>query len=66
MMTQPGPVVTSKGKEEQLIDKISDEQVRGKGNQYLVHWHGWGAEKDRWLAGRELEDMKALDIWLCG
>jgi hypothetical protein len=59
-------VVTSEGEEEWLIDKILGEQVRGKGHQYLVCWCGWGADKDRWLAGRELADLEALDIWLCG
>jgi hypothetical protein len=63
-LARPGPVVTSEGEEEWYVDRILNERKRGRGVQYLVHWKGWGAEGDRWLAGRELADSQALDVWL--
>jgi hypothetical protein len=45
----PGPIMTSDGMEEYAIDKIIDEQHRGRGHQYLIHWVGYGPEEDRWL-----------------
>lgn len=63
-LDRPGPVITDAGEQEWLIDRILDERIRGKGHQYLVRWHGWGAEEDRWLPGRELTDTEALDVWL--
>jgi hypothetical protein len=50
-LSQPGPVVTPDGEEEWLIDRIMDEQTHGKGRQYLVRWHGYDPEEDRWLPG---------------
>lgn len=54
LMTTPcshGPVVTPDGEEEWLIDHIVDQRTRGRGQQYLVRWIGWGPEEDRWLPG---------------
>ena len=62
-LNQPGPVLTSNGEEEWLIDCILDERPRGRGRQYLVRWVGWGPEEDRWLPGTELDDTEALDVW---
>ena len=50
--------------EEWLIEKILDEQICGRGRQYLVQWCGWGVEEDRWLPGCKLEDTEALGDWL--
>jgi len=50
-LAQPGPVVTDDGEQEWLIDRIVDKRTRGRGRQFLVCWHGWGAEEDRWLPG---------------
>jgi hypothetical protein len=61
---QPGPIITDDGAEEWLIDRIIDEQTRGRGRQNLVRWRGWGPEEDRWLPGRELADTEALNDWL--
>jgi len=58
------PVVTADGEEEWTIKQILDERRHGCGYQYLVRWRGWGLEEDRWLSGRELADMAALDVWL--
>jgi hypothetical protein len=63
-LVQPGPVVTENGCEEWLIERILDERVCGRGQQYLVRWQGCGSEEDRWLPGRELVDTEALDNWL--
>lgn len=59
----PDPVVIN-GEEEYYVDKILEERKQGRGVQYLVRWCGYGAEEDRWLPGRELQDCEALDIWL--
>jgi hypothetical protein len=63
-LDRPGPIITDAGEQEWLIDRILDKRICGKGHQYLVRWHGWGAEEDRWLPGHELTDMEALDVWL--
>lgn len=61
---QPGPVFTADGLEEYAVESILDSRRRGRGVQYLVRWVGYGAEHDRWLPRRELEDCEALDVWL--
>jgi len=63
-LPKPGPVVTADGEQEWLIDRIIDERWRGRGHQYLVRWQGWGPEEDRWIAGSELGETEALEIWL--
>ena len=60
---RPGAIVTEDGMEENYIDKIVDERIRGRGKQYLVHWVGYPKDHDEWLSGKMLEDNKALDIW---
>ena len=65
-LTQPGPVLTPDGEQEWLIDWILDEHTRGRGQQFLVRWQGWGVEEDKWLPGWELVDTEALDDWLSG
>ena len=62
----PGLIMMSDSMEEYVIDKIIDEQRRGRGHQYLVHWVGYGPEEDRWLPRHELNDCEALDIWQKG
>jgi len=52
------------GQEEWVIRDIIDEWPRGQGKQYLVRWVGWGNKENRWLLGREIADMEALDLWL--
>ena len=61
---EPTPIITEDSHEEQYIDRILDARRRGRGYQYLVRWWGFGHEHDEWLPGSELEDCKALDIWL--
>jgi hypothetical protein len=60
---RPGPIMTSDGLEEFLINKIVDLRKRSCGHQYLIRWHGYGPEHDEWLPARELEDCEALDRW---
>ena len=62
-LAMPSPVVTTDG-EEWMIKQILDEHKCGRSYQYLVQWHGWGPEEDRWLSGSELADTSALHIWL--
>jgi hypothetical protein len=61
-LEKPGPVVVD-GHEEYLVDKIIDHKKIGKGVRYLVHFAGYGKEDDRWIAGRELEDNEAVDVY---
>ena len=42
----PSLIMTSDGMEEYAIDRIIDEQCRGRGHQYLVCWVGYGPEED--------------------
>ena len=63
-LERPGPVTTTNGEREHVIDRIVDERKRGRGYQYLVRWKGYGEEDKEWLPRRELEDTIALDEWL--
>ena len=58
--------MTPEGLEEYAIERILDEQRRGCGYQYLVQWVGHGPEEDRWLPQHELEECKALNVWING
>ena len=62
--SRPPPVMTEDNDEEYYVRDIVDERKRGRGYQYLVRWVGYGPEEDRWIAGSELNDTEALDIWL--
>ena len=59
----PGAIVTEDGMEENYIDKIVDERMRGRGKQYLVRWVGFGKDHDEWLSRKMLQDNEALDVW---
>ena len=61
---EPPPILNLEGDEEFFIDKILDQRHRGHGYQYLVCWHGYRHEHDRWLPHSELQDCSALDDWL--
>jgi hypothetical protein len=63
---RPGPVLAPDGLEEYFVDEIIDSRRRGRGNQYLVRWSGYGPEHDLWLPDSELENCAALDRWLTG
>ena len=41
---QPGPILTSDGLEEYLVEEIIDARHRGRGWPFLVRWSGYGAE----------------------
>jgi hypothetical protein len=34
-----------------------------RGQQYLVHWQGYGPEYDLWLSRSELLETEALASW---
>ena len=61
-LLEPGPIEVN-GQEEFLVDSIIDHRKVGRGYRYLVHFVGYGPENDRWIAGRELENNEALDIY---
>ena len=61
-ITSPGPINVD-GVEEFLVESIIDHKRVGRGHRYLVHFQGCGAEDDRWISGRELDDNEALDIY---
>ena len=58
----PGPIDVN-GVEEFLVDSIIDHRKIGRGFRYLVHFTGCGPEDDRWIAGHELENNEALDVY---
>ena len=60
---QPPDPVLINGQHKFFIDRIVDQQRRGRGLQYQVRWKGEGPEGDKWLPARELEDCEALDEW---
>ena len=59
----PEPVWVE-GYEEHFVDKIVDERVFRKKKEYLVRWQGFHQEHDQWMKESEIEDNKALDVWL--
>ena len=58
------PIQNDEGNKEYYVRDIIDERKRGRGYQYLVRWVGYGPEEDRWIAGSELKDTEALNVWL--
>ena len=62
-LLQPGPINVN-GSEEFIIDSIIDDKKIGRGFRYLVHFLGYRPESDRWIAGRELDKIEVLDIYL--
>ena len=62
-LEEPPPVFVN-NEEEFFVNCILDECKRGRGLQYLVRWLGYGPEEDFWLPRCELDNCKALDIWL--
>ncbi len=61
---EPGPIVTADGQEEYFVDRILDRRRRGRGWQYLVRWKGYGPGSDSWMAGTDVRDLAALDVFL--
>jgi hypothetical protein len=61
---KPQPIINKAGDQEYFVRDIIDERRSGHGFKYLVRWVGYGEEENRWLARKELEDTKALNIGL--
>jgi hypothetical protein len=61
---KPAPVRMQDRTDEYYVRDIVKEQRRGHGFQYLIRWVSYGSEEDCWIAGSELKDMEALDVWL--
>ena len=62
LLEQPGPIDVNRS-EEFLFITILDHKKIGQGFRYLIHFMGYGAEHNRWIAGWELEDNEALNIY---
>jgi hypothetical protein len=41
-LAQPQPILTTNGLKEYFVQEIINSHQHGKGNQYLVHWTGYG------------------------
>ena len=61
-LAEPGPIMVD-GIEEYTVNKIITHWKIGRGYQYRVQFSGWGPKPERWIAGRELEDNEALDLY---
>jgi len=61
-LPEPGPIIVD-GVEEYTVERIIAHRKIGRGYQYRVKFSGWGPEQERWIAGRELEDNEALDLY---
>jgi KaiC/GvpD/RAD55 family RecA-like ATPase len=61
-LAEPGPIMVD-GVEEYTVEKIITHRKIGRGYQYRVQFTGWGPEQERWIAGKELEDNEALDLY---
>ncbi len=46
------------------MDRILDEKRGQRGKEFLVRYRGYGAEEDRWLPLRDVDELEALDVWL--
>jgi hypothetical protein len=63
-LTRPGPILVE-DVPEYTVERILDhKKLRGDNYKYLVRWTGYGPEDDLWIAGRDLEDVEALDTYL--
>jgi hypothetical protein len=62
-LEEPGPIDVD-GAPEYFVDRIIDHKKQGRGYRFLVRFSGYGKEEDRWMAGKELEDLEALDDYL--
>ncbi len=62
-LERPQGVETDEG-EEWLVDRILDEKRGRRGKEFLVRYRGYGAEEDRWLPLRDVDELEALDVWL--
>ena len=61
-LEEPGPIQVN-GVDEYIVDSIIDHRKISWGFRYLVHFDGYGPENDRWLAGHELENNEALELY---
>ena len=61
-LAKPGPIMVD-GVEEYTVEKIVAHRKVGRGYQYQVKFVGWGPEHERWIAGWELEDNEAIDLY---
>ena len=43
---------------------ILDRREREREWQYLVWWKEWDVKKDKWLPGKEVVDLEALDRFM--
>ncbi|KAJ7224662.1 hypothetical protein GGX14DRAFT_320806, partial [Mycena pura] len=48
-LERPGPIVSSDGQDEWLIEQIINEHTRRGKQQFKVCWQGYGPEDDDWL-----------------
>jgi len=61
-LAEPGPIMVD-AVEEYTVERIITHQKISRGFQYRVKFMGWGPEQERWIAGKELEDNEALDLY---
>ena len=61
---KPQLIINETSNQGYFVKDIINEHRSGCGFKYLVQWVGYGEEENRWLARKELEDTKALNIWL--
>jgi hypothetical protein len=60
-LTHLGPIVTEDGLEEYIIDQILNSHCRGHSWKFLVHWAGYTAKHNLWIAVSKLNECEALD-----
>lgn len=63
-LERPDAIITDDGEEEWLVDEIIDEKRGRSGMEYLVRYLGYGAEEQRWLRKKDVDELEALDRWL--
>jgi hypothetical protein len=63
-LDKPGPILVDDVPEYTVEHILDHKKFRGDNFKYLVRWAGYGPEDNLWIAGRDLQDNEALDIYL--
>ena len=62
--TCPSPIVSPNGEDEWFIDHIFNRKRIGCSFHYLIHWCGYSPKHDLWQPGYEVQECKALNVYL--
>ena len=61
-LAELGPIMVDRV-EEYTVERIITHWKIGHGFQYCIKFMGWGPEQEWWIAGKELDDNEALNLY---